>query len=119
MKEIKNLTLLISLFLSSSVFAETPPAQTGSPLTSVIILIVFVVIFYLLVLRPQQKRAKEHKKLISEIKENDEIATLSGLVGVVHKIEDSFVYLKVCDKTIIQIQKHAIGQLLPKGSFKK
>ena len=117
MKNIKIITLFLLLILNIQVFAEDAQAPGGSPITQMIILVVFVLVFYMILIRPQQKRTKEHKKLISELKTNDEIATLSGLIGVIEKIEESFVYIKINNNVVIQIQKHAIGQLLPKGSF--
>ncbi len=73
----------MSFFTSDAVAAAAPPE--GNPYTLVIMLLVFGLIFYFMILRPQQKRSKEHKKLMDSISKGDEIMTTGGLVGQRHE----------------------------------
>jgi|TARA_B110000196_G_C20881193_1_gene536815 preprotein translocase subunit YajC len=78
----------------------------------------FVLIFYFLLIRPQNKRRKEHQSLISSLNKGDEIATAGGIVGKINKVEDDFVILQVGPEVSMRIQKTAVGAHLPKGTIK-
>jgi len=71
---------------------------------------------YFLLIRPQQKRAKDHKSLLSELKKGDEIVTNGGLVGKITKVDDSFADLEISKGIIVKVQKQGINQKMPKGS---
>jgi preprotein translocase subunit YajC len=79
---------------------------------------VFVVIFYFLLIRPQQKKAKEHQALISKIGVGDEVVTTGGILGKVTEVGDSFVTIEVADGVRIKVQKFQVGSLMPKGTLK-
>ncbi|MEH6564118.1 MAG: preprotein translocase subunit YajC [Halopseudomonas sp.] len=83
-----------------------------------IFLVGFVVIFYLMIWRPQAKRAKEHKNLISGLSAGDEVVTGGGILGKVKKVTDEFVVLEVSDSQELKFQKGAIVAVLPKGTLK-
>lgn len=76
------------------------------------------VVFYFLIIRPQSKRAKEHKAMLSELKKGDEVATGGGLLGKVTRIGENFVEIEVAENTIVRIQKQSISSLMPKGTLK-
>ena len=78
----------------------------------------FVLIFYFLLLRPQNKRRKEHQALMSALQKGDEIVTAGGVVGVINKVEDDFVKVQVSEGVEMRIQKTAVGATLPKGTIK-
>ena len=73
-------------------------------------------VMYFLLIRPQQKRAKDHKSLLSELKKGDEIVTNGGLVGKITKVDDSFADLEISKGIIVKVQKQGINQKMPKGS---
>lgn len=100
--------------------AETPAAHPGqSSLMSVLpMLIVFALIFYFLLIRPQSKRQKEHRKLLGELTKGDEILTSGGLVGRISKMSDDFVVVSPCEGVELTLQKSAIVSVLPKGTLK-
>ncbi len=75
-------------------------------------------LMYFLLIRPQQKRAKEHKKLLSELKKGDEVVTNGGVIGKVTSVDESFAALEITDGVIIKVQKQGINQKMPKGSVK-
>ena len=83
-----------------------------------IFLIGFLVILYLMIWRPQAKRAKEHKNLISGLATGDEVVTGGGILGKVKKVTDEFVVLEVSDSQELKFQKGAIVAVLPKGTLK-
>lgn len=81
------------------------------------ILIIFV--FYFLILRPQQKRQKERKKLLESIAKGDKVITSGGIYGTVEGVEDKTVLLKISDNTKIKVERSAIGTILGVTEEKK
>lgn len=73
---------------------------------------------YLFMIRPQQKRAKEHKQLVASLSKGDEVLLNSGLVGKINKVDDNYVELEVADNTQLKFQKTAVHAVLPKGTIK-
>ncbi|MBK5074040.1 preprotein translocase subunit YajC [Budviciaceae bacterium BWR-B9] len=108
----------MSLFISDAVAAAGAPAQ-GSPYSLVIMLVVFGLIFYFMILRPQQKRAKDHKNLMSSITKGDEVLTTGGLVGRVSKVSDTgYIVIALNDTTEVTIKRDFVAAVLPKGTMK-
>ena len=103
--------------LIENVYAQESAAPAGPGFELLIMLVVFFLIMYFMVIRPQSKRNKEHKKLLYSLKENDEILTTGGILGVVSKIHESFVTVEVHKGTFVKIQKASVTQVVPKGTF--
>lgn len=103
------------MFISNA-FAADAAAAPG--FTSFLPIIVIFVLFYFMLIRPQMKQAKEHGKMLAALQKNDEVATSGGLAGKVVKVGESFVSLEVAPDTVVQVQKHTIQTLLPKGTLK-
>ena len=95
------------------------PAAAGQGLAGMIPLILIFVIFYFLILRPQIKRAKEHKQMVSALAKGDEVVTSGGLMGRVVSVAEEAVVLEIADGVQVGLQKSAVTSLLPKGSLKK
>jgi preprotein translocase subunit YajC len=91
----------------------------GSSLFSLLPLALIFVLFYFLLIRPQQRRAKQHKQMVAAMKVGDEVATNGGLLGRVTDLDDNCVTLKVAAGVNVQVQRHAIAQMVPKGAFKE
>ena len=91
----------------------------GSSLLSLLPLALIFVLFYFLLIRPQQRRAKQHKQMVAAMKVGDEVATNGGLIGRVTNLDDNCVTLKVATGVNVQVQRHAIAQMIPKGVFKE
>jgi len=81
-------------------------------------LVAMFVLMYFLLIRPQQKRAKDHKKLLSELKKGDEIVTNGGVVGKINSVDESFAALEIAEEVVVKVQKQGINQKMPKGSAK-
>lgn len=107
------------MFISNA-FAQTAaaPAAATSSLTTFLPLILMFVVMYFLMIRPQQKRAKEQKAMIEALTRGDEVVTAGGLLGKVSKVTDAHVTLEVATGVDIVVQKNAITMLLPKGTLK-
>lgn len=109
----------MSFFISDAVAAAGTPS-TGSQLTTLLpMLVVFGLIFYFMILRPQQKRAKEHKKLMDSIGKGDEVMTTGGLLGRVSKVaETGYIVIALNDTTEVMIKRDFVAAVLPKGTMK-
>jgi len=108
----------MSFFISDAVAAAGAPSQ-GSPYSLVVMLVVFGLIFYFMILRPQQKRAKEHKKLMDSIAKGDEVLTTGGLVGRVMKVaETGYIVIALNDNNEVVIKRDFVAAVLPKGTMK-
>ncbi|ALA25359.1 preprotein translocase subunit YajC [Piscirickettsia salmonis] len=115
----KLFAILGLLAVSSASFAaDAPAAGATSSLMSFLPLVVIVIIFYFLLIRPQSKRAKEHRKLLSELAKGDEVSTSGGVLGKVIKVDESVVTIEIANDVEIQVQKSAVSAVLPKGTIK-
>lgn len=97
--------------------AATPPTSAGSFLHMLPMLILFILVFYFLLIRPQTKRAKEQKKLLSGIGVGDEVMTAGGIIGRVTRLKDNYVGLIIAPGVEITLQKGSIASVLPKGTM--
>ena len=92
-------------------------AAGGDSLMSLLPIILMFVILYFLMIRPQMKKAKEHKTMLDGLQKGDEVIAV-GILGKISRISDNYVSLDVADKVTIQVQKQAVTTLLPKGTIK-
>ncbi len=106
--------------LISSAYAQTAAAAadpTGGLMQMLPIIAMFAVLYFLMV-RPQMKKAKEHKILLDGLAKGDEVVTQGGLAGRITKISDNFVSIEIANNVEVQMQKPAISLVLPKGTLK-
>ncbi|MBU3695065.1 MAG: preprotein translocase subunit YajC [Rhodocyclaceae bacterium] len=80
-------------------------------------MVVIFVLFYFMLIRPQMKRAKEHKQMIDALQVGDEVVTGGGVLGKVTKVADAYVTLEIAKDTRIVVQRSSIQTVLPKGSI--
>ncbi|OGI61017.1 MAG: preprotein translocase subunit YajC [Candidatus Muproteobacteria bacterium RIFCSPHIGHO2_01_FULL_61_200] len=112
----------MNLFISEA-WAQAPaapagaPAQ-GSPFMTLIMLGVLFAAFYFILIRPQAKRAKEHKALIAALAKGDEVVTGGGVLGKVTNLSDVYVTVEIADGVEIKVQRQAVQTVLPKGTIK-
>ena len=109
------------MFISQA-FAQTAPAATGggaeSTLLSLLPLVLMFVVLYFIMIRPQMKRQKEHKAMIDALAKGDEVVIAGGVLGRVAKMGDSYLHVEVAGGVELQVQRGAVLQVLPKGTFK-
>ena len=82
-------------------------------------MIVIFILFWFLLIRPQQKKAKEHAKMISELKIGDEVVTTGGILGKISKVTDQFTLLEIANNVIIHVQKNTIAGKVEQGTLSK
>ena len=100
-------------------FAQTAaPAQQGMDWVGLMPLVLLFVLLYFLMIRPQMKRAKEHKSMTEALQKGDEVITGGGVLGSITKVGDNYVTLQVAENVEIQVKKAAIQTMLPKGTIK-
>lgn len=108
----------MDFFISDAMAQAGPAAQQGNPLMSLLPLVIIFVIFYFLLIRPQTKRAKEHRKMVEAMTVGDEVVTNGGIAGKVTKVGEQFVSVEAAEGVELKVQKHAIATVLPKGTLK-
>ncbi len=100
-------------------FAQaTGSAPGGDTLMGMLPIILMFVVLYFLMIRPQMKKAKEHKTMLEGLQKGDEVVAM-GMLGRISKIGDSYVSLEVAPNVTIQVQRQAVTTLLPKGTIKE
>jgi preprotein translocase subunit YajC len=106
----------------SNAYAQTAgtaadPGMMGN-LTTFLPLVLMFVVMYFLMIRPQQKRAKEQRSMMDALAKGDEVVTAGGILGKVSKVNDTYVTVEIAANTEIVVQKNSITTLLPKGTLK-
>lgn len=113
----------MSFFINNAVAATTVVAgnpsvsQPDSTFSLVMVVAVFI-LFYFMLVRPQNKRAKTHQNLISQLKAGDEVVTSGGLVGKITSLQEQFLKVALTQGVEVCVQRQAIATVLPKGTLK-
>ena len=105
------------MFISPA-YAQASGAPAGMDIMTFLPMIAIFVVFYFLLIRPQQKRAKETKAMLSALTKGDEVITAGGIVGKIAKLDEQYASIEVSPNVEIRVQRGAISQLLPKGTIK-
>jgi len=92
-------------------------AGGGDTLMGMLPIILMFVVLYFLMIRPQMKKAKEHKTMLEALSKGDEVVAV-GILGRIERITDNYLALEIAPNVVIQVQKQAVTQLLPKGTMK-
>lgn len=104
-------------FLISTAYAQQAGGQAPNAFIQLLPLIGLIVLFYFMLIRPQMKRNKEHKQLVSSLSAGDEVVTAGGLAGSVTEVGETYIKLQVADGVEVQLQRHSVSSVLPKGSL--
>lgn len=100
-------------------YAQTPGAGPGGmDLMSMLPLLLMFVLLYFLLMRPQMKRAKEHKQLLAGLQKGDEVITSGGTLGKVTSVSEQYVKVEIASGVEIVVQKPSVQSVLPKGTIK-
>jgi len=105
-------------FFISDAYAQGTEGTAGT-LELILPLVLMFGIFYFLLIRPQQKKAKEHKGMVEALGKGDEIITNGGLLAKITEVEDNFLTCQISNNVEVKIQRHAVASVLPKGTIKK
>ena len=95
-----------------------PGGLFGGGLGGLLFPVILIGVMYFLMIRPQMKRAKEHRAMLDKLGTGDEVITNGGIAGVVREIGDHFITVEIADNVRIRVQKGAIANVLPKGTLK-
>lgn len=109
----------MSFFMSNAMAAAaaTQPAQADGTFSLIMIAAIFV-LFYFMLIRPQNKRAKEHRELIGKLKKGDEIVTSGGILAKVVSLDEQYIKVSVNESVEMMLQRGAVSTVLPKGTLK-
>jgi preprotein translocase subunit YajC len=105
------------LISTAAAQAAGAPAQPSALMQFLPLVLIFVV-FYFLLIRPQTKRAKEHRAMVAALGVGAEVATNGGILGKIVEVSEQFVTLEIAPGVNIKVQRHAVSQELPKGTLK-
>lgn len=108
---------LISFFISDAHAQAAPAGQAPSAMSWVFLAVMFLALYFILI-RPQQKRVKDHRNMVSQLSKGDEVVTNGGVLGRITKIGDNFLTVEIAKDIEISVQRQAIQSLMPKGTFK-
>lgn len=111
----------MNFFISDALAEGTAaaPATQTETLMGFLPLVAMVVLFYFILIRPQSKRAKEHKNMVAALQKGDEIVTQGGILGRITQVSENFVTVEISRDVVIHVQKHAVTALMPKGTIKE
>ncbi|MES2889903.1 MAG: preprotein translocase subunit YajC [Pseudomonadota bacterium] len=111
------------MFISEA-FAQTAPVSTssgdflGPGSMNLVLMVLMIVVIYFVVMRPQMKRQKEQKAMIEALAKGDDVVIAGGMLGRVSKLGETYLHVEVANNVEIQVQRQAVLQVLPKGTYK-
>jgi preprotein translocase subunit YajC len=107
-------------FFINSAYAQASAPSGGGPslLNTLLLPAVLLVVFYFLLIRPQSKRAKEQREMLSKVAVGDEIATTGGILGKVTEVGEQFLSVEISPGVVVKLQKFQVALVLPKGTVK-
>lgn len=105
------------LISTAAAQAQGAPGQPNAFMSFLPLILIFVV-FYFLLIRPQAKRAKEHRAMIAALEVGTEVVTSGGILGKITELGDQIITVEIADGVRVKVQRHTIAQVLPKGTLK-
>lgn len=107
----------MDFFIASAVAQEAGGEPGGDPWVSLLFMLAIIVLFYFLLIRPQMKRQKEHRQMVENLQVGDEVVTQGGILGRITDLDEQFATVEVADGVKLRVQRHAVGSVVPKGTF--
>jgi preprotein translocase subunit YajC len=104
-------------FPIANAWAQGAPPQGGAA-SGLFMFVVLAAIFYFLLIRPQMKQVKEHRKLVESLAKGDEVVTSGGLLGRINEVGDNFLVIEIAKDIEVKVQKQSVTQIMPKGTLK-
>lgn len=106
------------MFISSAYAQAAGAADTQSTLMGMLPLVLMFVVLYFVMIRPQMKKAKEHKAMVEALAKGDEVVVAGGMMGKISKLGETIIGVEISNGVEVQFQRSAVVQVLPKGSIK-
>ena len=106
----------MGLFVADAIAQTSGAAGGPSTLQSLLPMVALFVIFYFLLIRPQQKRQKEHKNMVSGLTKGDEVVTMGGVLGKITAVDDNFLTLEIAKGVEVRVQRQSVQAMMPKGT---
>ncbi|MXY14482.1 MAG: preprotein translocase subunit YajC [Proteobacteria bacterium] len=106
------------MLLISDAMAQNTGGSVGGGYEIFIMIAIFFAIMYFMIIRPQQKRNKDHQTLIGSLSKGDEVMTSGGMLGKILKVGENSITLEIADGVAVKLQKTSVSSVLPKGSLK-
>ena len=104
-------------WIETVAYAGAQGGERSNPLLMLLFFAGLIVLFYFFLIRPQQKQRKRHQELVSALQRGDEVIMASGMMGIISKVEEDNVTVRVAKNTELRFQKQAVSATLPKGSI--
>jgi preprotein translocase subunit YajC len=104
--------------ISSANAQAAGAAPAGNPLLQMLPLVLIFVVFYFLLIRPQAKRAKEHKAMVAALGVGDEVVTSGGILGKITETGEQFLTIEIASGVQVKVQRHTVTNVVPKGTLK-
>jgi preprotein translocase subunit YajC len=92
--------------------------ESGGQLQFFLMIAGFFAIMYFLIIRPQNKKQKEHQEMVAGLSTGDEIVTAGGVLGKVTDVGEQFIDVEIAANVTIKLQRHQVSTVLPKGTLK-
>lgn len=108
----------MSFFISDALAAAETVRPQGDSAFSLVMITAIFVLFYFMLIRPQNKRAKEHRELVSKLKKGDEVIITGGILAKIANVDEQYVKVNLTDAVEITVQRNAVSTILPKGTLK-
>ena len=109
---------LLDLLIPAAYAQAAAPAPQGGGLGMMLMPLILIAVMYFLMIRPQMKRAKEHRSMLEALNRGDEVITNGGIAGTVAEIGENFITVEIASNVQVRLQKGAIASVLPKGTLK-
>lgn len=109
----------MSFLISDAMAQATGGGTGGAGLEGLILPVGLIIMLYFLMIRPQMKRQKEHKKLVETLAKGDEVQTEGGLMGRISDLGENFVKVEIAEGVEVKIRRQAVAAIMPKGSLKE
>jgi preprotein translocase subunit YajC len=109
----------MNFFISDAMAEGAAAGAQDGGLLGLLPLVLIFVLFYFLLIRPQTKRAKEHKNMVEALAKGDEIVTNGGILGRINEVDESFLTVEIADGVVVKLQRQSVMTLVPKGTYKK
>jgi preprotein translocase subunit YajC len=106
------------MWISSAWAQGAGGGAAGGGIESILLIVLMFGVLYFMMIRPQMKRAKEHRAMIDALAKGDEVITAGGILGRIAKLNENYATLEIANNVEVQVQRSAVQVVLPKGSLK-